>query len=273
MGFVSVNCPKCGAPIEFSSDREFCYCNFCGTKIVQDKLVIEHRGSVKVDGIASEGATLERAFMFISEGDFSSANTYFEKALDLNPKCSRAYYGKILCHMKCKTSQQIMENSSITEKDILWIEQAKNCASPDELQTYLDIEDVIRPKYQKDLEQFETAVSLSDSRLTEAKSFLENNEAKNNRSKRNKIILMALIILASILSLYSLTCIFVGWMELTKKGSTFLICSIVAFLLLSALLVTSIVFYPLSPLVIPIHLYPSNPRPGFCTNRNHLSNN
>ena len=49
MGFISTNCPGCGSPIELDESREFGFCQFCGTKIVQDKIIVQHQGSVKVD--------------------------------------------------------------------------------------------------------------------------------------------------------------------------------------------------------------------------------
>lgn len=49
MGFVSVKCPDCGAEINLDESREFGFCSYCGAKVVQEKIVIEHRGSVKID--------------------------------------------------------------------------------------------------------------------------------------------------------------------------------------------------------------------------------
>lgn len=50
MGFVAMKCPSCGANFELDETREFGFCNYCGTKVMQEKTVIEHRGSVKIDG-------------------------------------------------------------------------------------------------------------------------------------------------------------------------------------------------------------------------------
>ena len=37
MGFIAVKCPTCGADVNLDSSREFGYCTYCGTKIVQDR--------------------------------------------------------------------------------------------------------------------------------------------------------------------------------------------------------------------------------------------
>lgn len=106
MGFIALRCPSCGAEIELDSSREFGFCQFCGTKIVQEKKVIEHRGTVtingnvSVDGIATLDSTLERAFMFIDDLNFSEAEIYLQRALDASPKCAKAYWGLLLCQMR-----------------------------------------------------------------------------------------------------------------------------------------------------------------------------
>ena len=59
MGMVPLKCPGCGANIELDDSREFGFCNYCGTKVVQDKLVVEHRGSVTIDS-SNRLANLEK---------------------------------------------------------------------------------------------------------------------------------------------------------------------------------------------------------------------
>ncbi|MBR6940103.1 MAG: toll/interleukin-1 receptor domain-containing protein, partial [Clostridia bacterium] len=46
--------------------------------------------SPKIDSL------LNRAFMFIEDGDFKKADEYLERVLDINPQCSDAYYGKLM---------------------------------------------------------------------------------------------------------------------------------------------------------------------------------
>lgn len=49
MGMMELKCPNCGANVELDETREFGFCNYCGTKVMQEKTVVEHKGSVKVD--------------------------------------------------------------------------------------------------------------------------------------------------------------------------------------------------------------------------------
>ncbi len=49
---------------------------------------------------------LERAFMFLEDGDFVSADEYCEKVLDIDPKCAKAYVGKLMAELKVKKQDE-----------------------------------------------------------------------------------------------------------------------------------------------------------------------
>ena len=50
---------------------------------------------------------IRRAFLFLEDGDFESADEYAEKVLDLNPECADAYIVKLLAELKIKTPSDI----------------------------------------------------------------------------------------------------------------------------------------------------------------------
>lgn len=50
---------------------------------------------------------LERAFMFLEDGDFVSADEYCEKVLDIDPKCAKAYVGKLMAELKVKKQDDL----------------------------------------------------------------------------------------------------------------------------------------------------------------------
>ena len=105
MGFVELKCPNCGAKIQLDNTREFGFCSYCGTKLAQEKIIVEHRGKIAVDGIAEKDALLERGFGFIKEGQFEQAASRFDRALDVDPHCYDAYLGKLMCDVKVRTVQ------------------------------------------------------------------------------------------------------------------------------------------------------------------------
>lgn len=55
---------------------------------------------------------LERAFMFLEDGDWNSADEYCEKVLDLDPKNAEAYLGKLMAELQVKKQEflKVREN-------------------------------------------------------------------------------------------------------------------------------------------------------------------
>ena len=55
--------------------------------------------TVITEGNANTAPLLERAFMFLEDGDWNSANEYCEKVLDIEPKNAQAYLGKLMAEL------------------------------------------------------------------------------------------------------------------------------------------------------------------------------
>ncbi len=64
--------------------------------------------TVVTGGNANIAPLLKRAFMFLEDGDWASADEYCEKILDIDPECSEAYLGKLLVEKKVKTQDQLI---------------------------------------------------------------------------------------------------------------------------------------------------------------------
>ena len=52
---------------------------------------------------------LERAFMFLEDKNWQSANEYFEKVLDQDPKNAQAYLGKLLAELRCDKKEHLKD--------------------------------------------------------------------------------------------------------------------------------------------------------------------
>ena len=52
-------------------------------------------------------AMLERAFLFLEDGDWNATNEYCEKALDINPKCAEGYLGKLMVDLRVKKQEEL----------------------------------------------------------------------------------------------------------------------------------------------------------------------
>ena len=96
MAYKAINCPNCGAAITSLPERGSFFCQYCGTKIEKEQLNINISGNVTVAGMASVESLLERAFMFLEDEDYTQADKYLERVLDADPKCAKAYIGKLL---------------------------------------------------------------------------------------------------------------------------------------------------------------------------------
>ena len=57
----------------------------------------------------STAPLLKRAFMFLEDGDWKSADEYCEKVLDFDPECAEAYLGKLMAEQKVKTCESLKE--------------------------------------------------------------------------------------------------------------------------------------------------------------------
>ena len=51
---------------------------------------------------ANTAPLLKRAFIFLEDGDWSSADEYCEKVLDLDPECAQAYLGKLMAELRVR---------------------------------------------------------------------------------------------------------------------------------------------------------------------------
>jgi len=99
MGMIAASCPKCGGNLDILEGIDEFYCKYCGTKIVQDIDHLEVSGEVAVKGIADEDSLLERAFIFIEDGNFQRALKYIERVLDIEPTYAKAYIAMFMCQV------------------------------------------------------------------------------------------------------------------------------------------------------------------------------
>ena len=138
MGFITIKCPSCGASIDLDDSREFGFCTYCGTKIIQDKIIVEHRGIIKIDGSVTTESLLERAHIMLCDGDFAKADTYFDRVLDIDPHCAAAYFGKEMCYIRVRSEEGLSFYTRSILMDKLYL-KALQYSVGDEHQKYSDL--------------------------------------------------------------------------------------------------------------------------------------
>ena len=67
------------------------------------------RETVVASGNANVQPLLKRAFMFLEDGDFKSADEYCEKVLDIDPENGQAYLGKLMAELKVKVQEKLKD--------------------------------------------------------------------------------------------------------------------------------------------------------------------
>ena len=60
---------------------------------------------------------LERAFLFLEDGKWASANTYFDKVLDIDPKNAQAYLGKLMAELQVSKRGQLSDCAQPFDKN------------------------------------------------------------------------------------------------------------------------------------------------------------
>lgn len=92
MAMVAVKCPQCGADVEIDGAREFGYCNFCGTKIMQEKVIVEHKGNVKIDNSEQVEKYLQNARRAKQKEDWEETERYYNLVEENDPSNIEAIF-------------------------------------------------------------------------------------------------------------------------------------------------------------------------------------
>ena len=67
--------------------------------------------TVVAAGNANTAPLLKRAFMFLEDGDWSSADEYCEKVLDIDPENASAYLGKLMAELKVRKQESLKDQA------------------------------------------------------------------------------------------------------------------------------------------------------------------
>ena len=124
MPFVQAKCPECGGMLAVDDSKKAAVCQFCGEAfIVQEAINNYITNNITNNNTThnyGEGAVvnvyenqnsvfslLKRAFMFLEDGDFESADVYCDKALDIEPESEQAYLGKLMSNLKVRKQEEL----------------------------------------------------------------------------------------------------------------------------------------------------------------------
>ena len=95
-----MNCPGCGQAIDLDESREFGFCTYCGTKVMVDKTIIEHIGSVKIDNSDYVQKFLDNARRALDKQDWEEVEKYYNLVEQNDPHNIEAVFfssfGKVM---------------------------------------------------------------------------------------------------------------------------------------------------------------------------------
>ena len=106
-----LTCPNCNAALEISEDREFAFCQYCGTKIANIS------NTFKIDRKDEINNLIIRALEFQENHDYDRCEKYCNRILDLDPSNSVARRMlKLLPSQSQGPNVTILYNSSLDDK-------------------------------------------------------------------------------------------------------------------------------------------------------------
>ena len=118
---------------------------------------------------ATTDSLLKRAFMFLEDGNWGSAEEYCEKVLDIDPECAEAYLGKLMASKNAKQIKNLKSQIAPLHTDVNYnkILRFGNDKLKNEIETInKSIIDKVEKKRQNE---------LHNSLYIKAKSFMKNN--------------------------------------------------------------------------------------------------
>ena len=111
-----------------------------------EKLLGKDSQSITVVNPSNAGALTKRGYIFLEDMDFSSADSYFDRALDENPEDPKAYLGKTLCRLKITCADEM--NDVIFDPDsIKDFGRAIRFSPEEEKNKFLSIFESAKKKY------------------------------------------------------------------------------------------------------------------------------
>lgn len=95
--------------------KDFYQCPYCHSRDLSycsdDEAALEAK-SISINSGAPAEALLKRAFMFLEDGDWASANAYCEACLDKEPEMAEAYVGKLMAELHVNHQEQLKEQGN-----------------------------------------------------------------------------------------------------------------------------------------------------------------
>lgn len=82
---VSLKCPNCGSNMDIDATRDFCFCSYCGYKIINMRERVEISGAVRIDNSQAINNLLIRAQQLENAGNYAESYGCYSRVLEMDP--------------------------------------------------------------------------------------------------------------------------------------------------------------------------------------------
>lgn len=96
MGFIELKCPNCGESIQLNDSKDVGFCSYCGTRVIQDKVIIQHTGKVMLDNEDELNKLFMAARNAREVSDHAAALRYYETITSKDPNSWEALFYTVM---------------------------------------------------------------------------------------------------------------------------------------------------------------------------------
>lgn len=114
-----IKCKMCGGDLNVTEGSTVVECEYCGCKQTIPNLNSERKLTSALPATpAAPGveSLLKRAWMFLEDREWKNADAYFDKVLDIDPECARAYAGKVCAEREKPSLADMAEKDSYADE-------------------------------------------------------------------------------------------------------------------------------------------------------------
>jgi len=186
MEMIVFACPACGATFKIKEADTYCKCEFCGSiSTLKDSLQKN----------AETDALVMRAYLLLEDSNFQKADQYFEKILDIDPHCSMAYIGKLLCQLGFRAIDNLA-CSKMLLSSYDYYNKAVRFASEKERDKYEQLAAAVTAKYDQEVLAHEQEISKLESSIVSQNEYLEKNKGDYYKSVAKKTFWRVLFVIS-----------------------------------------------------------------------------
>jgi len=132
---------------------------------------------------ANKENLIKRAYMFLEDGEFETADSYFDKILDIDIEDSRAYIGKLLaeCRLRNEESIRTLPQTVTDDKNF---KKALRFASPEQKAHYEDLNNSIVKRIEEERREIAEQHAKLKAEREEKEAIERARRARQNKEER-----------------------------------------------------------------------------------------